>query len=258
MGAYLGGKARIGERIWAAIRKVEDRWLASTGTAGKSDHETERLPYLEPFLGMGGVMYHFAKDNDGREFYGCDILEDIFEFWEAVTKHDWHPPAVEDCWTEEIYNEGKTAKPSALRCFIGSVASFNCVFFGGHFREPTHGRQDYYGQAVRKLEKWRNPMKKVIFLKSRSYHEFNPNGYLIYCDPPYRSRKLGSLWRGFDSNKFWETMRIWSQNNLVFVSEKEAPPDFIVIETFHSHLSGKKYTEYLFIHQDTARKLGFA
>jgi site-specific DNA-adenine methylase len=149
-----------------------------------------------------------------------------------------------------MYNKLKAGKPRALRCFIGSVASFKCFFFTGHFRKPIHGRQDYYRQAVEKLEKWRNPMKKVIFLKSRSYSDFNPHGYLIYCDPPYRSCKLGNLWKKFDSDTFWETMRIWSKNNLVFVSEKEAPQDFVPIETFHSHLNEKKYIEYLFIHRD--------
>jgi site-specific DNA-adenine methylase len=78
MVAYLGGKARIGKKIWTAIRKIEDEWLNHSvhGVPGA----TTKLPYLEPFLGMGGVMIHFAKDNDGRELYGCDIMEDFMSF----------------------------------------------------------------------------------------------------------------------------------------------------------------------------------
>ena len=28
-------------------------------------------------------MIHFAKEEDNRLLYGCDILEDIIEFWES-------------------------------------------------------------------------------------------------------------------------------------------------------------------------------
>ena len=247
MVAYLGGKARIGKKIWTAIREVENKWLDFHG-------QTTKLPYFEPFLGMGGVMIHFANDND-RKLYGCDIMPDIFEFWKAVTEQDWLPPPVEDCWTKENYIQLKTAtSPSALRCFMGSVASHSCIFFVG-FRKATDGQRDYYAQAIRKLEKWRIPMKRVTFLKSRSYHCFNPKGYLIYCDPPYRGCKIGTLWKDFDSDRFWDTMRVWSQHNLVIVSEKQAPPDFIALKTFGSHLRGTKYTESIFVHQEIAAKL---
>ena len=58
-------------------------------------------------------------------------------------------------------------------------------------------------------------------------------GQLIYCDPPYKNSKAGSLYRtkskkydSFDNKEFWDTMRKWSKNNHVFISELEAPSDF--------------------------------
>ena len=51
---------------------------------------------------------------------------------------------------------------------------------------------------------------------------------LIYCDPPYKNTtgyKVGK----FNSDLFWNTMREWSKNNYVFISEEEAPDDFEVV-----------------------------
>jgi site-specific DNA-adenine methylase len=100
MCGYTGGKFLLGKQIFQDICEVEGLWLAY-------HQKSELLPYFEPFLGMGGVMIHFAKEEDNRSLFGCDILEDIIEFWEAVTKQDWHPPPVEECWTREKYKELK-------------------------------------------------------------------------------------------------------------------------------------------------------
>ena len=218
--------------------------------------QNQLLPYFEPFLGMGGVMIHFTKENKNRKLFGCDISPDIIEFWHAVTKQDWDPPPVEECWTRENWDKLKLAKPSALRCFIGVVASYRSIFFAS-YRPPKIGRFNYYTQAIKKMEKFRESMKNVIFLKSRSYHEFkNLKGYLIYADPPYFGNKLGvSLFENFDSVKFWEYMRVWSKDNLVIISEKQAPHDFVKVCEYKTHFGEKKYTEYLFIHHDIAKKI---
>jgi hypothetical protein len=57
------------------------------------------------------------------------------------------------------------------------------------------------------------------------------NGKCIWigqCDPPYKgttSYKTGT----FDHDKFWEWCRDMSKNNVVFISEYEAPDDFICV-----------------------------
>jgi hypothetical protein len=51
---------------------------------------------------------------------------------------------------------------------------------------------------------------------------------LIYCDPPYKSTE-GYSTGEFDNDLFWETMRKWSKNNCVFISEESAPSDFKVV-----------------------------
>jgi DNA adenine methylase len=47
---------------------------------------------------------------------------------------------------------------------------------------------------------------------------------LIYCDPPYaKTTKYSS---DFDSSKFWDWVREMSKDNIVLVSECQAPDDF--------------------------------
>jgi DNA adenine methylase len=63
-----------------------------------------------------------------------------------------------------------------------------------------------------------------IIFDSKSYDEFTPFGMCIYCDPPYKNTT--NYGAKFDSEKFWNVMRKWSEHNDVFVSEYEAPDDF--------------------------------
>jgi len=57
----------------------------------------------------------------------------------------------------------------------------------------------------------------------------------IYCDPPYKKCNFIAIRKNllsFDTDMFWETMRKWSLDNIVIVSETEAPDDFIPIWTY--------------------------
>jgi site-specific DNA-adenine methylase len=51
---------------------------------------------------------------------------------------------------------------------------------------------------------------------------------LIYCDPPYKHTQ-GYSAGGFEDEKFWNKMREWSKDNVVFISEESAPKDFKVV-----------------------------
>ena len=52
---------------------------------------------------------------------------------------------------------------------------------------------------------------------------------MVYCDPPYQNTKQYANAIKFDYDQFWNVMRKWSENNYVFVSEQNAPNDFISI-----------------------------
>jgi DNA adenine methylase len=63
------------------------------------------------------------------------------------------------------------------------------------------------------------------YFDCKDYRELNPEGYIIYCDPPYEGTTQYSkkLVGDFDTNEFWSIMRKWSNNNKVFISEYNAP-----------------------------------
>ena len=70
-------------------------------------------------------------------------------------------------------------------------------------------------------------------------------------------------------DKFWEIMRIWSTENIVFISETTAPNDFVCVWEKSTHRTAaqsdktryktnntEKYsTEKLFIHSDLLKTL---
>ena len=57
----------------------------------------------------------------------------------------------------------------------------------------------------------------------------NTSNNVIYCDPPYANTKQFANSQNFNYDEFWETMRQWSKDNYVIISELEAPDDFICI-----------------------------
>ena len=68
------------------------------------------------------------------------------------------------------------------------------------------------------------------------YSDYTPQGKLIYCDPPYQNttgyRGDNGKRNEFDHEKFWNTIREWSKTNWVFVSEYNAPSDFVCVNKY--------------------------
>lgn len=239
MTAYQGGKGRIGKRIAKVIKRVEDELIESP------------MDYFEPFCGMCGVLRYFSSKND-RQVYASDIHPDLILMWKAV-QEGWKPPR--KCSKKE-YLRLRSSPPSPKRSFIGFAGSFGGNFFSGGFRIKKGG-PDFLGQAYRGLNKVAKDVKSVTFQGPCSYDEYEPKGMLIYCDPPYEGNKLGSdLFRKFDHDVFWKTMRKWSENNLVFISEWTAPHDFVKIwctESVNSNSSTTvRYADCLYVHKNVA------
>ena len=74
-------------------------------------------------------------------------------------------------------------------------------------------------------------MKQLPLIKDAQFiqglfHEHKPENMLVYCDPPYEGTTRYGAFSGFDHALFWETMRKWSKNNTVVISEYKAPDDF--------------------------------
>ena len=70
-----------------------------------------------------------------------------------------------------------------------------------------------------------------IDFRNCDYKDLNPNDMIIYCDPPYRGTTQydKNIVGEFDHDEFWDTMRKWSKNNTVLISEYDAPQDFEIV-----------------------------
>lgn len=210
---YLGGKHGIGKLIAEFMYKKCPPDMVSG--------------YIEPFCGSLGVFKNMT-DKGYKEYIASDIQPDLIQMWIKLQNNTLKIP---NKISEDTYNKLKNAKsPNALKAVAGFGLSFGGKFFAGY-------SQKWAGNSGRNfLEEFKtsiNNIKEKITQKNvhfynKSYTEFNPSNMLVYCDPPYKETQ-GYSTGNFDTDLFWETMRKWSKNNCVFISEETAPSDFIVV-----------------------------
>ena len=228
---YAGGKARIGKKIHDCIMAYE-----------KEKTGYNKLPYFEPFVGMGGVMRHFAEDLR-ENITICDREECITSFWKEV-KEGWKPHEVSK---EEYINVKNSNVYNALYAFC----CYGCSYFGSKW---THYYEHCMKSSLKRVMKFNyvKILKNTTVLDHKSYIDHEPVGNICYCDPPYTNssfdKRRGNL-LDFDTDLFWETMRRWSENNIVIISEREAPDDFMEILSFErvNTFNKKTIAEKLFV-----------
>lgn len=143
---------------------------------------------------------------------------------------------------------------------VGFLASYNGKFFGG-YAGTVHTKagtiRDYYDEAKRNLQRQAAAFGNISFARF-DYRMLGFNDCVIYCDPPYAgTTKYESE---FDHSEFWNTMRRWSENNIVIISEENAPPDFKAIwqgdvKRTQDNASRSTATEKLFIYGKIKAKI---
>ena len=160
--------------------------------------------------------------------------------------------------SRELYNDVRSNKNTFKypKWFIGAVgylASFNGRYFKGGYARKQPNR-DYYDEAKRNLLKQVPKFKNIEFI-CKDYRVLEiPAGSLIYCDPPYQDTKEYD--EEFDHEAFWEWAREKSKDNIVIISEQQAPVDFKCIweqevKRTMKPAASKKATEKLFINRIT-------
>ena len=125
----------------------------------------------------------------------------LVALWQALQDGYELPEVI----SEEMYKSIRDNKDDnpALTGFVGFGCSFGGKFFGGYARNKTG--TNYAAQS------------KVI-----------PAGSVVYADPPY-SDTTGYTSGKFNSEEFWDYMRQIGKDNQVFISELEAPDDFVCV-----------------------------
>lgn len=234
---YMGSKARLSKDISPIINKlIEDNNIKI---------------YIEPFVGGANMIEHIKCDTR----IGIDNNNYLISLWNDLID-GWNPPRE---MSRELYNNIKDNKESygeSLVAVAGFCATYNAKWFGGYAGRVTTKIgtiRDYYDEAVRNIVKQKNNLSDVKFVH-KSYNELNVKGALIYCDPPYQGTTQYGTSKDFNHDEFWNKVREWSKNNIVLVSEYNAPDDFKCIyeKTLTTTLdknSRKKDTEKLFIHK---------
>jgi len=199
---YLGGKKRIAKQIVEFL----------------NPYIKESKYYFEPFVGSCAVI----EKVENIKRYASDKNEYLIDLYIAL-QNGWIPPKnITEKEYQHVKNNKEENKPLTAFCGIG--CSYSGKWFGGYCRDKKTTR-NYALNAHNTLINQLPKIKDVIF-KYKDYKECKPDNALIYCDPPYSNTTKYDLFNGFDNNEFWEIVRIWSKNNLVFISEYIAPNDF--------------------------------
>jgi DNA adenine methylase len=230
---YLGGKHGIGKAIADFL-----------SAQCQSGHNIDT--YLEPFCGSLGVFKHMVQRNMYKKYIASDIHEDLIQMWKEIQDNTLVLP---NHISEEEYNRLRESKsPNALKAVAGFGMSFGGKFFGGYAPKWTgKSGRNFLNEFKHSIDKIKPIIqnKHVVFY-NKSYLKWKPKNMLIYCDPPYSNTEAYTT-GDFDSNEFWNTMRLWSKNNCVFISEEKAPRDFVVVwkrkkrRTLGKYKSNSKY-----------------
>ena len=197
---YFGGKAKVAKHIVSYLEGIRK----------------ENQIFLEPFNGG----YNIGSKMSGERIQS-DYNEYLIELYKAM-QSGYNPPNI---ISEEQYKYIKENKDEdkVLTGFVGFGCSFSGKWFGGYARSNS---RNYCSNAKNSLiKKFKDTDDKVKFVWS-DYKDLNPNGMLIYCDPPYKGTVQPYGVGCFNTEEFWDKMREWSKDNDVYISEYEAPNDF--------------------------------
>lgn len=203
---YLGGKSRLSKPISEIINKYSRERVFVSLFCGSCAIEAK-------------VESKSKKLNDSHE-YLIAMFRAIRDGWripEAVSKEEY----------ERVKNNKDENK--ALTGFVGFACSFGGKWFGGYAHLKNYTEKNYASYSRNSLLRKMKSLQNSIFT-CLDYREVDiPSNSVVYCDPPYEGTTKYSNSKDFDHKLFWDYMRKISENNLVFVSEYNAPDDFICI-----------------------------
>ena len=217
---YMGSKSRISKYIIPIIQKyIDDNNIAQ---------------YLEPFCGGLNVFDKIQCDKK--------IAIDKHKYLIALFNHLKEGGGLPISVSKEEYSNVRSNHDNYKDWYVGAVgflASYNGRWFDGGYaksgiEKTKNGERyrDYYQESknnlLQQFEKLKIDFDKIDF-KCNDYNNYkdrNIKGFLIYCDPPYKGTKEYSNSKNFNHEDFWETVRLWSINNIVLISEENAPSDF--------------------------------
>lgn len=213
---YMGSKAKIADQICPIIQ----RFIDSTSTK----------TYIEPFVGGANVI---DKIRCNRRI-GSDTNRYLIELLKHAQSKCEFPDKItyeQYCSVRKEFNRDNCFG-SLEDWYIGAVgflASFNGRFFDGGYAKDcwSDGQyREYYKEHLRNLLS-QNLSGIDFYWRDYDYYSNSEyTGCVFYCDPPYAETKNYNMKFKFDTNEFFDFARNMSKNNIVLISEQDAPDDF--------------------------------
>lgn len=221
---YLGGKSKNSKNIVEAITNEVFRWE-------KQNQQGNCTSSSELGGGQGNLIDSFVSlfcgscAVESKIYAKHKLLNDNHEYlismWQGAQEGYTFP----DIITDEQYKYIKANKDEdkALTGFVGFGCSFGGKWFGGLARNKKG--DNYCARANRSLYKDLKGLMDAEFTCLDYKDVTIPKGSVVYCDPPY-ANTTGYTTGKFDTKDFWEYIRLISKENMVFISEENAPDDF--------------------------------
>ena len=209
---YMGSKNRIAKEILPIILKnrKESQW------------------YIEPFCGGLGT---FDKVNGNR--IASDKNKYLIAMWKGLQENRERPYEI----SKELYskarmeynNETNNEFDDFMIGWIGWMGSFNGRFFDGGYSGNSGGR-NYVDEQIRNTEKQIPLLSGATFISCNYDELVYPENSIIYCDIPYNNSKQYSTSKDFNHAEFWQWCRnMKDKEHIIFVSEYQAPEDFVCV-----------------------------
>ncbi len=215
----MGSKARIVKHIIPIILK-------------------DRKPgqyYVEPF---GGGANSICEVENPRIY--SDVNDLLVASLQEIS-NGWVPPVdISRDFYSECRDKFKTGiysdEEEHVIGYVGINGSYGGRWFDGGYAGVTKTKEGKIRNYPE--EAWRNVMNQASKLDGIEFRSGCYKGLVIppnskiYCDPPYAGTKeyQAAKKSGFNSEEFWQWCRDKSsEGHQVFISEYEAPEDFICV-----------------------------
>jgi len=224
---YMGSKNRVAKDILQFIQPEVNKF-------GK---------YVEPFCGGCNMIDKVVcKDR---------YANDSNEYLIALLSHASQGLPIPHFVGKEEYDDVRTHMFTYDKWyvgFVGFICSFRGKFFNGYNGKTSNIGRNYLQET---LKNFNNQIPNLVGIQfsMEQYYDLDIKDSVIYCDPPYQDTTQYK--DSFDHTKFWEWCRKMSKTNKIFISEYQAPKDFVCIwekEILNNLSSGKAKpaTEKLF------------
>lgn len=201
---YMGSKRRIAKHIIPIMTDAADR-------SGINK-------WVEPFVG-GGNLIDKIPDRFIRK--GYDLNPHVIQ---AMIDIRDYPGDFPDYVSEDEYKSYIGRNPEKITSWVRFVCSFGGKFDGGFARNE---KRNYCRESKDNALNQSKFIHGVSF-ECLSYESTPIKDALIYCDPPYKDT-TGYKVDTFDHENFYGWCRKMAEENIVFVSEYNAPNDFIEV-----------------------------